>query len=155
MFGRRSGFPNRAWDATTLVVPEVEGDEQRQQREPEQRDRPLEAHDRLRRKTTRAQPVTGGRQHDVPDACRGERLGDLRSPGRCGGERSLSLRLACRRRAAGLGVHEPEQPDVRELLLARVANLDRDDVVVPGELEQRAPPTRGPRKSETTTTNDF
>ena len=31
--------------------------------------------------------------------------------------------------AARLGIHQPEVADVRQLLLALVSNLDRDDVV--------------------------
>ena len=39
-----------------------------------------------------------------------------------------------------LGVDEPERPGVRQLLLARIADLDRDDVMAAGELEQRSAP---------------
>ena len=45
---------------------------------------------------------------------------------------------------AGLGVDEVEKADVRELLLARVANLDGDDVVLAGELKQRPAPVARP-----------
>ena len=37
--------------------------------------------------------------------------------------------------APSFRVDEPEQPDIRELLLARIADLDRDDVVMAGELQ--------------------
>ena len=42
--------------------------------------------------------------------------------------------------AAGLGIDEPELADVRQRLLARVADLDREHVVAARELEQRRAP---------------
>ena len=65
--------------------------------------------------------------------------------------RSLRLRVSTRSCLPDLRVDEPEVADVRQLLLARVADLDRDDVVARRELEQRGRQSRGPRKSETTT----
>ncbi len=41
---------------------------------------------------------------------------------------------------AGLGVDEPELTGIRQLLLARVADLDGEDVVAAGELEHRPAP---------------
>ena len=41
---------------------------------------------------------------------------------------------------ARLRVDEPERADVRELLLARIPNLDREDVVPAREAQQRMPP---------------
>src|SRR5262249_60125080 len=38
------------------------------------------------------------------------------------------------------GLHEPEDGCVRELLFTRITNLDRDDLVAAGELDQRALP---------------
>src|SRR4029077_1251301 len=42
--------------------------------------------------------------------------------------------------APGLGADEPQLARVRELLLARVADLDADHLVPTGDLEQRAAP---------------
>jgi len=85
----------------------------------------------------------------VPDAGRGEGLGDLCTL-RGGGRREPLPQLAAPRvdaqLASGLRIDEPQEPDVGELLLARVADLDGDDVVPSGEVEQRAPPV--PRATE-------
>ena len=54
--------------------------------------------------------------------------------------RSFSLRVSTRSCASGLRVDEPELAGVRQLLLARVADLDGDHLVPPGELEQRPAP---------------
>ena len=45
---------------------------------------------------------------------------------------------------ARLGIDEPEVADVRQLLLARVADLDRDHLVPARQLEQRAAPVERP-----------
>ena len=83
-------------------------------------------------------------QHDVVDAGAAQLVRRPRRAPRGGAPRSAR---AARRRdvstrscAAGLGVDEPEVADVGQLLLARVADLDRDHVVPAGELEQRAAP---------------
>ena len=58
------------------------------------------------------------------------------------GEAAAELRVARvdAQLAPGLGVDEPELARVRQLLLARVADLDGDDVVAAGELEHRPAP---------------
>ena len=79
----------------------------------------------------------------MPDAEPGERRGDLAPLGRRGGREPRP-----QPRAAGidpelpprLGIDEPELAHVRQLLLARVADLDRDDVVPAGEREERPAP---------------
>ena len=79
----------------------------------------------------------------MPHADRRERARELGALGRCGDGEALAQPAAARvdaQLATGLGIDEVEEPDVRELLLARIADLDRDDVVVPGELEQRPSP---------------
>ena len=45
--------------------------------------------------------------------------------------------------AAGLGIDQPQLPELRQLLLSRVADLDRDDVVASAEREQRPAPVAG------------
>ena len=54
---------------------------------------------------------------------------------------------------AALRVDEPERPGGLEHLLARVAHLDRDDLVASCEPQEGRRQSRGPRKSETTTTS--
>src|SRR5205085_8730177 len=91
----------------------------------------------------RPEPLALGREDDVPDAERGERRRDLVPLGRRrSGEPGAQLRAprVDPELPAGLGVDEPELAHVRELLLARIADLDRDDVVPPREREQRPPP---------------
>src|SRR5204862_3013217 len=56
----------------------------------------------------------------------------------------LSPRRIDPKLAAGLWVDEPELSDVRQLLLAPVADLDGRDVVAAGQLQQRAAPVAGP-----------
>ena len=55
--------------------------------------------------------------------------------------------------ATCLGIHEVEETDVGQLLLAGITHLDGDDVVVSGELGADRRHSRS-RKSETTTTSD-
>ena len=95
----------------------------------------------------RAQPVAGGGEDDVAGAGRGELAGDVASLGRGGVGEAVAELLAAgvdAELSAGLGVDEPELAGVRQLLLARVADLDRDDVVAAGELEQRPAPVARP-----------
>jgi len=71
------------------------------------------------------------------------------SLGRCGHCKTLAQTLASRVDAElspRLGIDEPEHADVRELLLPGVSDLDRDDVVAAGKLEERAPPVLRPAK---------
>ena len=104
-----------------------------------------------------AQPVARGREHDVADADRRERraprsVAFLRSRG---GE-ALAQAAAPRVDAqlpAGLRIDEPEHTDVRELLLARVADLDGEHLVPAGSSSSGLRQSSGPRKSETTTTS--
>ena len=58
--------------------------------------------------------------------------------------RSLASRVSTRSCLPGLGVDEVELAEVGELLLARVTDLDGDDVVAAGEVEQRAAPVDRP-----------
>ncbi len=83
----------------------------------------------------------------VADARRGQQLRDV---GPLVGRRRrepLSEPAAPRvdaQQLSGLGVDEPERADVRELLLARVAHLESDDVVPARQLEQGPPPVPWP-----------
>ena len=94
----------------------------------------------------RPQPVALGREHDVADAERRELVATAaRSVG--GGGEALAQARAARvdaELAAGLRVDEPAARPRRQLLLARVADLDRDDVVAGGELDQRRTPVARP-----------
>ena len=68
----------------------------------------------------------------MPDAERGELTRHVVTFGRGGGREALPEPAAARvdpQLAARLGIDQPEVADVRELLLARVANLDGDDAV--------------------------
>ena len=79
----------------------------------------------------------------MPHADRGKRTGDLAPLGRRGDCESLAETPTARvdsKLPPGLGVDEIEEPDVRQLLLARVSDLDRDHVMVPGELQERSAP---------------
>ncbi len=62
----------------------------------------------------------------------------------CGGCRKAAAQPGAARVDAqlpsGLGIDEPESAGIRQLLLARVADLDRDHVVATRELEQRPAP---------------
>ena len=51
---------------------------------------------------------------------------------------SVDLQLA-----AGLGIDEPQRPELRQLHLARIADLDGHDLVTSAEREQRAAPVAG------------
>ena len=74
----------------------------------------------------------------MPHPDRRQRACDLRALGRRGDREPLTQAAAARvdpQLAPGLGIDEVQEPDVRELLLAWVAHLDRHDVVVSRELE--------------------
>ena len=79
----------------------------------------------------------------MADAERAERAGEA-APllGGGGGEAGAELRVpgVDAELPAGLRVDEPELAGVRQLLLARVADLDGEDVVPAGELEHRPAP---------------
>ena len=124
---------------------DVERDEDRQSGERAEDERPVEAHARLLRRN-----VTSGRSQS-PDVLRttcrtpiDENVARHLAPFGCRGDgEALAETTAARVDAelpSGLGIDEPEEPDVGQLLLARIADLDGDDVVVPRELEQRPPP---------------
>ena len=76
---------------------------------------------------------------DLRDACALGRRRPRRS-----GARSFALRVSTRSWRPVSGIDEPELARVRQLLLARVADLDGDDVVAAGELEQRPAPVVRP-----------
>src|SRR4051794_21005590 len=90
-----------------------------------------------------AQPIALGSEHDVSCPGGGDLRRDLPSLlGGRGGElrahalaRGVPLQLP-----AGLGIDEPQLTELRQLLLARIANLDRHDVMAAAEHEQRTPP---------------
>src|SRR5882724_8990360 len=76
-------------------------------------------------------------------ACGCERAGEF-SP-LCRGRRSeTGAKLLAARVGpelpSRLGIDEPQNARIRQLLLARVPDLDRDHIVPAGELEQRATP---------------
>ena len=132
-----------------------ERDEDGDRCERDEHERPGEAHQRLLRRK-----VTSGRSQS-PDVVRTT----WRTPteesaratcaalGRRRDGESLAEAAAARVDAElppGLRIDEVEEADVRQLLLAWVPDLDGDDVMVPGELEQRlaaSPADRGsPRR---------
>src|SRR5712691_5152444 len=79
----------------------------------------------------------------MPDPERGERAREAASLPRRGCGEALAQPLAAgvdAELSARLGVDEPQLADVGKLLLALIADLDRDHVVAAGELEQRAAP---------------
>src|SRR5439155_16773397 len=79
----------------------------------------------------------------------GEHARDLRALFRGGSGEPCAQPLAARVGAylpSRLGIDEPEHAGVRELLFARVADLDRDHFVPPCELEQRVTPIHWPAK---------
>ena len=93
-----------------------------------------------------AQPVAGGRQHHVAHTDRRQSLRDAFPVRGCGGREAAAEVCAARVDAqlpSRLGINEPELAGVGELLLPRVANLDGDDIVAAGELEERPAPVLG------------
>ena len=87
---------------------------------------------------------------DVRDAGRRELARHLGALGRGRGGEPLAEPARVRvdlELAAALGVDEPERPDRLERLLARVAHLDRDDLVAAREAEQRPRASRAGRGS--------
>jgi hypothetical protein len=74
----------------------------------------------------------------VANADRRQRACDVASLGCCGEREALTEPSAPRVDAklpARLRVHEVEKPDIRQLLLPRVPDLDTDHVMVPCKLE--------------------
>src|SRR5207249_4197218 len=97
----------------------------------------------------RSQPVAGRAQNDVPRSSGGEHSGQLRALYLRSGRKAAPQSFAPRVRAhlsPGLRVDEPEDTGVRQLLLAWIPDLDRDDVVSSRELEERTPPVERPAK---------
>src|SRR5262249_47266379 len=94
----------------------------------------------------RPQPVSGGGEHAVGDA---ERRQGSREPAplgrRRGGEAlaQLAVRGVDAHLPARLRIDEAKLADARQLVLARIADLDGDDLVAAGEVEERAPPVEG------------
>ena len=83
----------------------------------------------------------------MPDSEPGEGSPHLASLGGGGGGEPRAQPRAARvdaQLAPCLRIDEPELPRVRELVLARVADLDGDDVVPARELEQRPAPVARP-----------
>ena len=79
----------------------------------------------------------------MPDTGRRQRPCQLCALRRCGDSEPLAQPAASRvdpELPTGLRIHQIEEPDIRELLFAWIANLDSDDVVMPGESEERASP---------------
>ena len=98
-----------------------------------------------RRRACAASPRTSRARR--ADADRRELRAHLGALGRRRGGEALAQAAVARvdaELAAGLRIDEPELADVRQLLLARVADLDRDHVVTAGELEQRPAPVARP-----------
>ena len=101
---------------------------------------------RRRRKAARSRSQSRSvREHDVRDAGRARARRATRGAlGRGGRGEALAqpARRSCRPAAGGRsrGRRATASPTSAELLLARVADLDREDVVAPGEAEQRPAP---------------
>ena len=91
----------------------------------------------------RTQPVTFGQHGDVPHASRRE-IGDQRTPFvRSGRGEAFAQATVARvhpELAPCLRIDETQLADVGQLLLARIANLDGEHCVTPGEPQQRWPP---------------
>ena len=157
---------SRSGDACAPAAP-VEQDVARRRRaaraaEPSSASGHCEAH---RRALPRAGTATSARSQSPEvesttwrDAGRGEqrRASRVRSAAAASAKRCAQPRAARvdAELAAGLGVDEPELADVRQLLLARVADLDGDARRGGRRAPAAAGASRGgPRKSETTTTS--
>src|SRR6185436_335407 len=101
----------------------------------------------LEERGERPQPVTVGRERDVADAGRAEHAHEALALLRRRRREALAEPSARRVDAelpAGLGVDEPQLADVGELLLARVADLDRDRRMAAGDAKQRPVPVVRP-----------
>ena len=103
------------------------------------------------------EPVAVGAQHEVRDRGAAQRRGRSPPAGRWLPPRSARRTLVARGlhldAAPGLGVDEGEEPDGRQLELARVEHLDREHLVAPADgCGAAAPSPAGSRKSEITTT---
>ena len=143
---RRAGEDGGLLPAPALEQ-DVAGDGQRDGQQREQHQRPGEAH---RRPPRRRRWFASGRSQSpsvetttCADAERGQLASDLGALGGRGGGEALAQPGAGRvdaQLASGLGIDEPELAHVRQRLLARIADLDREHVVAAGELEQRRPP---------------
>ena len=139
---------------------QVDRDQHRHREEPDEERGFGEGHEALPRvrswpARSRSQSSDGG-QDDVPGASAPE-LGRQRTA--LGGGRGREP-LAERSRggvdtdlAAGLGIDERQLADVGQVALARVVDLDREDVVACRDGRERRSQSRGPRKSETRTTS--
>ena len=133
----------------------VQRRDQRDREQPEQRERPLEAHRRflafarLRwRASSRSQsPEVESTMCSAPDR-RSSCASSSRSSAARAANRSRSLRLVRvdAQLAAGLGVDEPQVADGGQLLLARVAHLERDHVMAVQQAQQRLAPVARPAK---------
>ena len=77
---------------------------------------------------------------DARGAERARDLGPLCSGSHCEALAKSTAASVDAELATGLWIDQPEQTDVRKLLLTWIANLDCDDVVSPRHLEERSPP---------------
>ena len=96
------------------------------------------------------EPVAGGGQDDVVDTEPAEVGGDGGAFGRRGGGEPLAERAGRgvdADLAAGLGVDERQLADVGQVGLARVVDLDREDVMTGGQRRQRSRASRAGRGS--------
>ena len=98
---------------------------------------------RRRKPASVEQPVAAGREHEVLGARAAQLARDLVALGRRGAGEALAHRAAGRvdlQLAPGLRVDEPQLARGRELLLARVADLDRERPVAAAQRAQRIGP---------------
>ena len=77
---------------------------------------------------------------DARGAERARDLGPLCSGSKCEALAKSTAAGVDAELATGFRIDQPEQTDVRKLLLTRIANLDCDDVVPTRHLEEWSPP---------------
>ena len=103
--------------------------------------------------TLRGRPRTAAASHRTSRARRAARRAPERTRATPLRSSAAAVREALAKRSAarvdshlasGLRVDEPQVADVRQLLLARVADLDGEDVVAAHQLQQRLPPVERP-----------
>ena len=143
-----AGVPNRApWRLAPALADDEQHHERGHDEQAEQRDRACRSSPAPSQVSGEdAQPVATRREDDVRRTCGREIESDLPALLDGGlGEPGAQARIAGidAEARARLRVAEPDLAHVDELVLARVADLDREHVVAGGEVdERRAPVTR-------------
>ena len=97
----------------------------------------------IRKTQDRVDEIVAGRELQRVDAGRLERLPQLRLARRRGGSEALPEPAVVgvdEELLAGLGILDDQETEIRQLLLQRVVEADRDDIVAPRELRERLRP---------------